>query len=66
MRSRIVARPRKSAKPFTEPMASAHRAPAPISETRSAATIVRNERVKPRSTEERTVRPVRTSSFNRS
>ena len=37
-----------------------------MSETRSAARIVRNARLKPRSTEERTVLPLRTSSFRRS
>ena len=40
--------------------------PAPINDTRSAARIVRNDRVNARSTQARTVEPPRTSSFNRS
>ena len=39
---------------------------APMSETRSAARIVRNDRVKPTSSDDRTVRPERTSSLRRS
>ena len=50
--------PRKNAKPRTDPIARRYSTAAPISDTRSAATIVRNERVNPRSTDERTVRPV--------
>ena len=38
----------------------------PINDTRSAARMVRNDLVNPRSTELRTVRPVRTSSLSRS
>ena len=38
--------------------------PAPMSDTRSAARMVWNDFSNARSTDERTVRPVRTSSFN--
>ena len=65
-RSIAVDRPRKNAKPRTELVAKAYSTAAPSSETRSAATIVRNDHAKPGSSEERTVLPVRTSSLSRS
>src|SRR5207244_478961 len=59
-RSIAVEIPRKSAKPLTELVAVTYSTTAPINETRSAATIVRNERAKPTSSEDRTVLPERT------
>ena len=47
MRSSIVDRPRKKAKPRTEPTVRYHSTTAPISETRSAARIVRQALAKP-------------------
>ena len=56
-RSIAVESPRKYAKPRTEPIASTYSTTAPISDTRSAATIVRNARRNPVSSDERTVLP---------
>src|SRR6185436_14445432 len=64
--SSSVDRPRKKAKPRTEPTARKYRRAAPISDTKSAARIVRNDREKPRSSDDRIVFPLRTSSFRRS
>ena len=65
-RSITVDRPRKNAKPRTLPIASTYSTTAPMSETRSAATMVRNERWNARSAHDRTVAPARSSSFSRS
>ena len=66
MRSSSVERPRKNANPRTAPTVSQKSNAAPMKDARSAATIVRHARLNAWSTAERTVLPVRTSSFMRS
>ena len=66
MRSRMVERPRKNANPRTEPTDRYHSTPAPMSETMSAARIVRHALLKLRGVEARKDLPARTSSFSRS
>jgi hypothetical protein len=64
--SSSVERPRKKANPRTGPTVSRYSTAAPMKADVSAMRIVRNARLNPRSTEARTVRPARTSSFRRS
>ena len=61
-----VDRPRKKAKPRTEPTVRYHSTRAPISDTMSATTMVCHAPAKPRWALLRIDRPARTSSFNRS
>ena len=65
-RSMTVDRPRKKAKPRTEPTDRYHSTPAPISDTTSAATIVRHALLKLLGVEARSDLPERTSSLRRS
>ena len=65
-RSHNVDRPRKKAKPRTEPTVRYHSTAAPISDTMSATTMVCQAPAKPRWALLRIDRPARTSSFNRS
>ena len=65
-RSRSVATPSVSAKPRTEEIAVTYKTAAAIAVTRSAATIVRNDRLNAGATAARGERPAWTSSFSRS
>ena len=66
MMSSNVESPRKNANPCTEPAARKKSRTAARSDTVSAASTVRQAEAKPRSSEVRTERPERVSSFNRS
>ena len=61
-----VDRPSANAKPRTSPMVRNHSSPAAMIDTRSAVQIVRQARLKLRSTLDRTLLPPRTSSLRRS
>src|SRR5690606_34279792 len=62
-RSSSIDTPRKNAKPRTAPTVRKYKTNAPMSEARSALTMVLNAVANERSAEERGVRPSRTSSF---